>query len=190
VKAASHPHHFLGVTKGGHSAIVSTAGNKDCHVILRGGKQPNHDSESVAGACREAARSNVPCRLMIDASHGNSEKDPRNQPKVVTSICEQVSSGERAIFGVMLESNLTGGRQDLQASRPLTYGQSITDACLGWDETSPLFHLLAEAVDRRRKQFTGVDPQASRKSAPEHFPKKWEPVFRSGSASDIDLEPF
>ena len=151
VKAASHPHHFLGVTKGGHSAIVSTAGNEDCHVILRGGKQPNYDADSVAGACREAARSNVPCRLMIDASHGNSEKNPQNQSKVVASISEQVASGERAIFGVMLESNLTAGRQELQASELLTYGQSITDACIGWDETLPLLRLLSEAVDRRRE---------------------------------------
>ncbi len=161
VEAASHPHHFLGVTKRGHSAIVSTAGNEDCHVILRGGKQPNYDAESVEGACREAALLNVPCRLMIDASHGNSEKKPENQPKVVASICEQVASGQRAIFGVMLESNLTGGRQDLEASRPLTYGQSITDACVSWDETLPLFYLLAEAVDRRRQHFGAMPPRAS-----------------------------
>jgi len=161
VRAAAHPHHFLGVTKGGHSAIVSTAGNEDCHVILRGGRQPNYDHESVAGACSEAALSKVPCRLMIDASHGNSEKNPDNQPKVVSSISEQISSGERAIFGVMLESNLIGGRQDLEASH-LTYGQSITDACLSWEETLPLFHRLASAVDRRREHFIGPPPHGSR----------------------------
>ncbi len=149
VKAAAHPHHFLGVTKAGHSAIVSTTGNEDCHVILRGGRQPNHDQVSVASACHEASLSKVPCRIMIDASHGNSQKNPENQPRVVESIGEQVSGGEGAIFGVMLESNLVGGRQDLGAL-PLTYGQSVTDACLSWEETVPLFHRLASAVDQRR----------------------------------------
>lgn len=163
VKAAAHPHHFLGVTKAGHSAIVSTAGNEDCHVILRGGRQPNYDLQSVACACREALLSKVPCRLMIDASHGNSQKNPENQPKVVASISEQVSSGEDAIFGVMLESNLVGGRQDLQAS-PLTYGQSVTDACLSWEDTLPLLHRLASAVDQRRGRYAGPPSRAGRLS--------------------------
>ena len=123
-------------------------------MILRGGKQPNHDLESVASACREALVSSVTCRLMIDASHGNSQKNPENQPRVVASISEQVSTGEQAIFGVMLESNLVGGRQDLQAS-PLTYGQSVTDACLSWEDTLPLLHVLASAVDQRRERRKG-----------------------------------
>jgi len=151
VRAASHPHHFLGVTKEGRSAILSTAGNEDCHVILRGGRQPNYDRESIQSACREAAIANVACRLMVDASHGNSAKDPENQQRVITSVCEQLSNGEPAIFGVMLESNLVGGRQDLQLSEPLTYGQSITDACLDWDATVPLIERLAQAVERKRQ---------------------------------------
>ena len=152
VRAASHPHHFLGVTKEGHSAIISTAGNSECHVILRGGRRPNYEPDSIAAACDEAATSGVPCRLMVDASHGNSEKNPDNQAKVIDSISRQVASGERAILGVMIESNLASGRQELGRPEALAYGQSITDACLGWDETLPLFARLAEAVERRRQE--------------------------------------
>ena len=150
VRAASHPHHFLGVTKEGHSAIISTAGNGECHVILRGGGQPNYDRESIATARMQAADAGVPCRLMIDASHGNSDKNPSNQPRVIGSVSSQVANGERTIIGVMIESNLAEGRQDYQPAQPLTYGQSITDACLGWNQTVPLFDRLAEAVEERR----------------------------------------
>ena len=150
VKAASQPHHFLGVTKGGHSAIVSTRGNKDCHIILRGGAEPNYDRASLAAACREADAVSLPCRLMIDASHGNSRKDPANQPLVLRDVAGQMGEGERRIFGVMIESHLVAGQQALVPGQPLTYGQSITDACLGWDDTVELLDQLADAVAQRR----------------------------------------
>jgi 3-deoxy-7-phosphoheptulonate synthase len=152
IKAASEPHHFLSVTKGGHSAIVSTGGNEDCHIILRGGLKPNYDRESIAAACREAEAAGLPCRLMIDASHGNSQKDPQNQLLVTEEIARQVARGERRIFGMMVESHLVAGRQDLVPDRPLTYGQSITDGCAAWDDTVVLLERLAEAVVERRAE--------------------------------------
>ncbi|MEZ5651213.1 MAG: 3-deoxy-7-phosphoheptulonate synthase [Burkholderiaceae bacterium] len=150
VKAASHPHHFLSVTKGGHSAIVSTKGNEDCHVILRGGTEPNYDAASVDAACAESAKVGLPCRLMIDASHGNSRKKPENQPQVVADIAAQLAAGERRIFGVMIESHLVAGRQDLGGE--LVYGQSVTDGCIGWQESVAVLDTLAEAVAGRRRQ--------------------------------------
>ena len=150
VKAASQPHHFLSVTKGGHSAIVSTSGNQDCHVILRGGSKPNYDHASVEEACRASDAAGLPCHLMIDASHGNSQKKPENQVPVIGNIAEQLAAGERRIFGVMIESNLVAGRQELEAGKPLTYGQSITDGCVGWDETVGMFETLANAIAARR----------------------------------------
>ncbi len=150
IKAASQPHHFLSVTKGGHSAIVSTNGNEDCHMILRGGRKPNYDAASVEAACREAAAAALACRLMIDASHGNSQKKPENQPSVAAAIAAQVAAGDTRICGVMIESHLQAGRQDLVPGKPLVYGQSITDACIGWDETVEVLDALAEAVRSRR----------------------------------------
>mgnify|MGYP003747094213 FL=1 len=150
IKAASQPHHFLSVTKGGHSAIVSTNGNEDCHLILRGGKAPNFDRASVEAACREAGGAALACRLMIDASHGNSQKKHENQIAVAKDVADQLSDGESRIFGVMVESHLVAGRQDLVAGRPLAYGQSITDACLGWEETVGVLDALAEGVAERR----------------------------------------
>ena len=150
VKAASQPHHFLSVTKGGHSAIVSTSGNQDCHVILRGGSQPNYDHASVEEAAKASEAAGLPCRLMIDASHGNSQKKPENQVPVIDNIAEQLAAGERRIFGVMIESNLIAGRQELEAGKALTYGQSITDGCVGWDETVGMFETLANAIGTRR----------------------------------------
>jgi 3-deoxy-7-phosphoheptulonate synthase len=150
IKAASQPHHFLSVTKAGRSAIVSTSGNEDCHIILRGGAEPNYDRASVEAACRQAAAANIPCRLMIDASHGNSRKDPGNQPEVIQDIAGQLVAGEDRIFGVMIESHLVAGQQALVEGQPLTYGQSITDGCLGWDDTVTLLDTLADAVQRRR----------------------------------------
>ena len=150
VKAASQPHHFLSVTKAGHSAIVSTNGNEDCHIILRGGKAPNFDKASVEAACREAGASGQACRLMIDASHGNSQKKHDNQIAVIRDISEQLSDGEARIFGVMVESHLVAGRQDLVAGKPLTYGQSITDACIAWDATLDVLQTLADGVSERR----------------------------------------
>jgi 3-deoxy-7-phosphoheptulonate synthase len=150
IKAASQPHHFLSVTKGGHSAIVSTNGNEDCHVILRGGKAPNFDAQGVQAACVEAASQAMACRLMIDASHGNSQKKPENQIPVSQVIAEQVAGGDRRIFGVMIESHLQPGRQDLVPGKPLAYGQSITDGCIGWDSTIEVLQGLAQAVRARR----------------------------------------
>jgi len=150
VKAASQPHHFLSVTKGGHSAIVSTNGNEDCHIILRGGKAPNYDRASVEAACREAGSAAMACRLMIDASHGNSQKKPENQLRVVQDIADQMGDGESRIFGVMIESHLVGGRQDLVAGRSLTYGQSITDGCIAWEPTLEALQALAQGVAERR----------------------------------------
>ncbi|MFZ9710195.1 MAG: 3-deoxy-7-phosphoheptulonate synthase [Burkholderiaceae bacterium] len=150
VKAASHPHHFLSVTKGGHSAIVSTNGNEDCHVILRGGKTPNFDAASVDAACKEAASAALACRLMIDASHGNSQKKPENQIPVLRNIAAQIAEGDARIMGVMIESHLHAGRQDLVPGEPLTYGQSITDGCIGWDDSAQMLQELADAVKARR----------------------------------------
>ncbi|WP_395813662.1 3-deoxy-7-phosphoheptulonate synthase AroG [Devosia sp.] len=150
VKSASQPHHFLAVTKEGHSAIASTTGNDDCHIILRGGKQPNYDAASVDAACAEAKKSGQPGIVMIDASHANSSKKPENQPLVCDDIAAQVAAGDSRIIGVMLESNLVAGRQDIVPGKPLVYGQSVTDGCIGWDETVAVLETLAAAVSARR----------------------------------------
>ncbi len=155
VKAASHPHHFMAVTKGGRSAIAATTGNEDCHIILRGGRTPNYDAASVDAAATELARSGVAPCLMIDASHANSNKKPENQPQVLDDVARQISEGERRIMGVMIESNLVAGRQDVQPDVALTYGQSVTDGCIDWETTVPAIHLLADAVIRRRKAKHG-----------------------------------
>jgi 3-deoxy-7-phosphoheptulonate synthase len=156
IKAAAHPHHFLSVTKGGVSAIVSTGGNEDCHVILRGGKTPNYDAASVEQACRDAAAANMSCRLMIDMSHANSSKKPENQLPVSEDIARQIASGDQRIFGVMVESHLVGGRQDLVAGKPLTYGQSITDGCIDWEGSLKILDNLAAAVRERRLKTEGA----------------------------------
>ena len=150
VMAAAHPHHFLAVTKDGRSAIAATAGNPDCHVILRGGKAPNFDAASVQSASEVLERSGLAPRIMIDASHANSGKNPDNQPAVVEDIAAQLEGGERRIIGVMVESHLVGGRQDPVDGRALVYGQSITDGCLGWEASVAVLERLAEAVRRRR----------------------------------------
>ena len=150
IKAAQQPHHFLSVTKGGHSAIVSTRGNEDCHIILRGGNQPNFDAASVEAVAQELARRGLAQRLMIDASHANALKRFENQLPVCRNVSSQLASGEERIFGAMVESHLVGGRQDLMPGRPLTYGQSITDACLGWDDSVAALEILAEGVRQRR----------------------------------------
>ena len=152
IGAAEHPHSFLSVTKGGISAIVTTTGNEDCHIILRGGKEPNYDAESVKAACellRAAGHREV---VMIDASHSNSKKICRNQIDVVNNICGQIADGSDAIVGVMIESNLVEGRQDISLDKPMVYGQSVTDACLGWDDTVILLNNLARAVRDRRSR--------------------------------------
>ena len=151
VKSASQPHHFLAVTKDGRSAIASTAGNDDCHIILRGGKAPNFDAGSVEAASAEAAKSGIAPAIMIDASHANSSKKPENQPLVLADVGAQVAAGDRRIIGVMIESNLVAGRQDLMPGLPLTYGQSITDGCIGWETTVGVLDGLADAVTARRE---------------------------------------
>jgi 3-deoxy-7-phosphoheptulonate synthase len=150
IKAASQPHHFLSVTKGGHSAIVSTNGNEDCHVILRGGKAPNYDAASVEQACQQLAAQGLAARLMIDASHANSSKKPENQVPVCADIGAQVAAGDGRIVGVMIESHLVGGRQDLVPGKELTYGQSVTDGCIDWDSSVQVLEGLADAVRQRR----------------------------------------
>lgn len=150
IKAASQPHHFLSVTKGGHSAIVSTNGNEDCHVILRGGKAPNYDAASVDAASKDLTASGLAARLMIDASHANSSKKPENQVPVCADIANQIAAGDDRIVGVMVESHLVAGRQDLVAGKSLTYGQSITDGCIDWESSLQVLEGLAAAVKTRR----------------------------------------
>ena len=145
IGAASHPHHFLSVTKAGHSAIVHTAGNPDCHVILRGGKEPNYSAEHVRDAVTQLTNAGVSPRLMVDCSHANSRKDYTRQMEVAQDVAAQIRNGEQNIMGVMVESHLVEGRQD----KPETYGQSITDACIGWDTTEEMLALLADAVRNR-----------------------------------------
>ena len=149
--AARQKHHFLSVHKSGQVAIVETRGNDDCHIILRGGKAPNYDAASVAAACRELAQAKLPERLMIDCSHANAAKQYQRQTEVARDIAGQLGRGERRIVGVMVESHLLEGRQDLEAGKPLQFGQSITDACLGWNDSVELLAALAEGVKKRRK---------------------------------------
>ncbi|GAB2585467.1 3-deoxy-7-phosphoheptulonate synthase [Dyella jejuensis] len=158
VLAAARPHHFMAVTKGGRNAIAATCGNEDCHVILRGGKQPNYDAASVASACGVLAQAGVAERLMIDASHANSGKQPERQPHVVADIAAQLEAGETRIQGVMVESHLVAGRQELVPDRQLIYGQSITDGCIGWDTTVQVLERLAKAVRVRRERRVQATP--------------------------------
>jgi 3-deoxy-7-phosphoheptulonate synthase len=150
IRAAQSPHHFLSVTKAGHSAIVSTSGNEDCHVILRGGKEPNFDAASVDKACKELGAAGLAAHVMIDFSHGNSRKDFKRQMEAARDVAGQLAAGEDRVFGVMVESHLKEGRQDLVPGKPLEYGKSITDACLGWEDSVALLDLLAQAVRDRR----------------------------------------
>lgn len=151
MKAALQPHHFLSVTKGGVSAIVSTAGNDDCHAVLRGGKTPNYDSANVKAAAEQLAKEGLLTRMMIDCSHGNSSKKHENQIVVAHDIAQQLENGEQNIAGVMIESHLVAGRQDMVVGQPLEYGKSITDACIGWADTERVLARLAEAVLERRR---------------------------------------
>jgi 3-deoxy-7-phosphoheptulonate synthase len=156
VKSASHPHHFLAVTKSGRTAVATTTGNEDCHIILRGGRAPNYDARSVDAAATEAVKSGVRPTLMIDASHANSAKRHEHQPLVIADVASQVAQSDRRIIGVMIESNLVAGRQDLVAGQPLTYGQSITDGCMGWDDSVAILRELAAAVEQRRARAAMV----------------------------------
>ena len=157
IKAAGQPHHFLSVTKGGHSAIVATNGNEDCHVILRGGQKPNYDAQSVEAVCQAIGKAGLAQRLMVDASHANSEKKPERQVPVCAALAEQVAGGDQRLFGVMVESHLVAGRQDLVPGQALTYGQSITDGCIAWEDTVRVLDGLAEAVRQRRLTATDFD---------------------------------
>ena len=151
IGAACNSHHFLSVTKHGISAIVSTKGNDACHLILRGsGAGPNYDADSVNTASEALEKAGVNPRIMIDCSHGNSRKDHNNQPLVAKSICEQIATGSQTITGVMVESHLVAGNQKHDGDTPLTYGQSITDACVSWDTTVPMLEDFAAAVRTRR----------------------------------------
>lgn len=154
IGAVEHPHHFLSVTKPGVVAIVGTVGNEDCFIILRGGtKGTNYDAQSIAEAKEKLAKAGLRQRLMVDCSHGNSLKNHKNQPKVVRSLAEQLASGEQAITGVMIESNLNEGNQKVpkEGKAGLQYGVSITDACIGWQDTEAVLEELAAAVQKRRK---------------------------------------
>ena len=154
IQAAARPHHFLSVHKNGQVAIVETKGNKDCHVILRGGKAPNYDAASVAAACKEIEAAKLDCTLMVDCSHANSSKQHEKQVEVARDIAQQMKAGRRCIFGVMVESHLTAGAQKFSPGKDdpskLAYGQSITDACIGWDDSLEVLEVLAAAVKQRR----------------------------------------
>ncbi|MGL5358137.1 MAG: 3-deoxy-7-phosphoheptulonate synthase AroG [Shewanella sp.] len=150
IGAANAPHHFLSVTKFGHSAIVSTKGNPDCHIILRGGREPNYSASDVAKISAQLQQANLADNIMIDFSHANSSKQYQRQLLVAEDVAGQLAQGNRAIFGVMVESHLVEGRQDLIEGQPLCYGQSITDACIGWEDTERLLAILNRSVLARR----------------------------------------
>jgi 3-deoxy-7-phosphoheptulonate synthase len=150
IKAAAARHYFISVTKSGHVAVFKTSGNEDCHVILRGGKQPNYDAASVAAACRDLAAAGLSQHVMVDLSHANSSKQYQKQIEVGLDIAGQIAKGEHRIMGIMVESHLKPGRQDQCPGKPLEYGVSITDACIGWAETEALLRDLAAAVQSRR----------------------------------------
>jgi 3-deoxy-7-phosphoheptulonate synthase len=153
IRAASHPHQFLSVTKQGLAAIVVTRGNDACHVILRGAvRRPNYHAEDIEATGKALRRAGLLPRIMVDCSHGNSGKDHARQPAVARDLAAQVADGSPYIFGVMIESHLVGGRQDTRPGQPLVYGQSITDACLGWDDTVPVLEELAKAARVRRER--------------------------------------
>ncbi len=150
ISAAGASHNFLSVTKFGHSAIVTTEGNKDCHIILRGGKEPNYSAKHVAEVVKDLEKADLPTKMMIDFSHANSSKQFKKQMEVCTDVCGQIAGGNHHIMGVMVESHMVEGRQDLVEGQELICGQSITDACIGWDDTAVLLRQLAAAVKTRR----------------------------------------
>jgi 3-deoxy-7-phosphoheptulonate synthase len=150
IKAANSHHHFISITKSGHVGVFKTAGNEDCHVILRGGKSANYDAQSVEAACMDLGASGLAQRLMVDCSHANSAKQYQRQAAVADDIAAQLAAGETRIIGAMVESHLNPGRQDLIPGKPLAYGVSITDACLGWDDTVVVLDRLAAGVRDRR----------------------------------------
>ncbi len=150
INAASAPHCFLSVTKWGHSAIVNTSGNSDCHIILRGGREPNYSAAHVAEVKAGLEKAGLKPQVMIDFSHANSSKQFKKQMEVGADVCGQIAGGEQAIMGVMIESHLVEGNQSLESGEPLVYGKSVTDACIGWEDTDAILRQLAEAVKARR----------------------------------------
>jgi len=152
IRAAARPHHFLSLTKRGESAIFTTTGNPDCHIILRGGKTPNYDADSVNEACEKLSAAGLTPQVMIDFSHANSKKIPENQVLVSEDVANQISSGDKRIIGLMIESHLVAGRQDVIDGKAATYGQSITDACIDIDTTEKMIGDLAAAVRSRRNR--------------------------------------
>jgi 3-deoxy-7-phosphoheptulonate synthase len=150
IKSAQHPHSFLSVTKGGHSAIVSTRGNEDCHVILRGGKTPNYNAASVQIAAEEIGKAGLAQRVMVDCSHANSSKKHENQIPVAADVASQIAQGDARLMGVMIESHLVAGRQDLIPGQSPLYGQSLTDACISWEDSLAVLDTLAQGVRQRR----------------------------------------
>ena len=150
INAAGAPHCFLSVTKWGHSAIVNTSGNGDCHIILRGGKEPNYSASHVAAVKEGLAKAGLPAQIMIDFSHANSSKQFKKQMEVGADVCKQIANGEKAIMGVMIESHLVEGNQNPDSGEPLVYGKSITDACINWEDTDVVLRQLANAVKARR----------------------------------------
>jgi 3-deoxy-7-phosphoheptulonate synthase len=155
IHAAARPHVFMSLTKDGQSAIFNTTGNEDTHIILRGGSRPNYDTESVNIAAEAIESSGLTPKIMIDFSHANSRKQPEKQVRVGEDVAWQIARGDERIIGAMIESHLVGGRQNLSAGAGLVYGQSITDACVGWSETAPMLDRLAEAAARRRELCRG-----------------------------------
>ena len=162
VLAAAQPHHFLAVTKEGRAAIATTTGNPDSHVVLRGGKTPNYDAASIAAVVEALAAAGLPPRVMVDASHANSGKNPENQPAVIADLCAQVAKGRSPVFGVMIESNLVAGRQDITPGKPLTYGQSVTDACVDWETSARMLEALAAAVKAGRQAMAQSPSRSDR----------------------------
>lgn len=159
INAAGAAHCFLSVTKWGHSAIVNTSGNSDCHIILRGGREPNYSAHHVNAVKVGLAKANLPAQVMIDFSHANSSKQYKKQMDVARDVCAQLEGGEKGIIGVMVESHLEEGNQSLERGEPLVYGQSITDACIGWPDTVKMLNQLAQAVRARRElQSQAVNP--------------------------------
>lgn len=160
IQAASRPHHFLSIHKNGQVAIVETRGNGDCHVILRGGKEPNYQAAHVAAACAEIEAAGLPCSLMVDFSHANSSKQHQRQIEVARDVAAQLTRGSRCIFGVMVESHLLAGAQKFSAGKDdpaqLEYGKSITDACIGWEDSLTVLEVLSDAVAERRVNASGL----------------------------------
>lgn len=153
VRAASRPHHFLSVTREGRSAISATKGNKSCHIILRGGGEPNYGAESIEKAAAVLSKSGLPARMLVDCSHANSGKDFRRQPEVAKNLAQQIAAGDMRIIGAMIESNLVEGAQEIVQGKELVYGQSVTDSCVGWETTVEMLEMFADAAAARQRNL-------------------------------------